>query len=118
MRNRQLSPTGDYTGFSGATVFLVNSAAAVAQAIMTKLNLWQDQWFLDSTVGVPYMTQVVGKGTANVRDVAIQSAILNTPGVSQIISYASQFGIPGPRGWSVQARVLTIYSTVPVPISI
>lgn len=39
MRYRVLSPTGDYTFGQGPGEFLVNSPAAVAQAIGTRLRL-------------------------------------------------------------------------------
>jgi len=111
MRYRQLSPTGDNTFCSGNTVFLVNSPAAVRQAILTRLNLWQGQWFLDQTVGTAWMQQVVGTGTQNVRDSAIQNTILGTPGVNAITNYSST--LVG-RALSVNANVDTIYGSVQI----
>lgn len=116
MRYRQLTSTGDSTIFSGRTQFLVNSPECVAQAIFTRLRLWQTQWFLDSTVGVPYSTQVLGFGTAASRDVAIQAAIINTPGVSQIVSYSST--IDSKRQLRVQVTVNTIFGTNPITVSV
>jgi hypothetical protein len=115
MRYRELTPTGDGTIFSGNTRFLVNSPQCVAQAVLTRLRLWQGQWFLDSNIGVPYMQQVIGFGTAGVRDGAIQSAILNTPGVNQILSYASQLN---GRALSIQATIDTIYGPTPITLSL
>lgn len=115
MRYRELTETGDSTIFSGNTQFLVNSPETVAQAVLTRLRLWQGQWFLDTNVGVPYLTQVIGFGTAGVRDGAIQNVILNTPGVNQILDYQSQ--LVG-RALNITATIDTIYGVTPVTLSL
>jgi hypothetical protein len=115
MRYRELTPTGDSTIFSGHTQFLVNSPQCVAQAVLTRLRLWQGQWFLDTNVGVPYLQQVIGFGTAGVRDGAIQNAILNTPGVNQILDYSSQLN---GRALTITATIDTIYGTAPITLSL
>jgi len=114
MRNRQMTPSGDTTIFSGATQFLVNSPAAVAQAVLTRLNLWQGQWFLDSTLGLPVYQQILGFGTQAVRDAAIQNVILNTPGVNQITQYTSSLVN---RAFRVQATIDTIYGSTTITTS-
>lgn len=116
MRYRALTPNGDSTIFSGNTQFLVNSPQCVAQAVLTRLRLWQGQWFLDSSVGVPYTTQVLGFGTSASRDVVIQTAIINTPGVNQILSYSSS--LDNKRLFHVSVIFNTIYGTEPVTVSI
>jgi hypothetical protein len=114
MRYRELTPAGDSTIFSGATQFLVNSPAAVAQAVLTRLNLWQGQWFLDSTLGLPVFQQIIGFGTQAVRDAAIQNVILNTPGVNQITKYTSS--LTG-RAFRVDATIDTIYGSTAITTS-
>ena len=84
--------------------------------VLTRLRLWQGQWFLDSNVGVPYTTQVLGFGTAGSRDVAIQAAIVNTPGVNQILAYSSS--LDSKRQWHCSVTLNTIYGTEPVTVSI
>lgn len=116
MRYRELTSTGDTTIFSGFTRFLVNSPECVAQAVLTRLRLWQGQWFLDSTVGVPYETQVLGFGTAASRDVAIQTSIINTPGVNQILSYSSS--LDAQRKLHIEVTLNTIYGSNPVTVSV
>lgn len=114
MRYRGLTSAGDSTIFSGATQFLVNSPAAVAQAVLTRLNLWQGQWFLDSTLGLPVYQQIIGFGTQAVRDAAIQNVILNTPGVNQILQYTSS--LVG-REFTVNATIDTIYGSTAITTS-
>ena len=114
MRYRQLTPAGDSTAFSGFTSFLVNTPSAVAQAVMTRLNLWQGQWFLDTTLGMPWTQQVIGFGTQAARDAAIQNTILGTPGVNQIVSYSSQVV---DRKLTVTCTINTIYGTEAITTS-
>ena len=110
MRYRALDPNGDSTFCSGNTRFLVNSPAAVAQAVKTKLGLLQGEWFLDKTKGVPYATQILGTATQATRDLAIQNAILNTEGVLDIAQYSSSVN-PTTRAFSVTVTLDTIYGT-------
>jgi hypothetical protein len=117
MRYRMLSPTGDYVFGNGPGEFLVDSSAAVAQAISTRLKLWQGEWFLDQTQGVPYPTQILGYNTQASYDAAIQTAILNTPGVSQLLAYSSTL-TRSTRALSISATVETIYSSTPITVNV
>lgn len=113
MRYRQLAPNGDSTVFSGNSPFLVNSPAAVEQAIRTRLNLWLGEWFLDSTVGFPVKQQVIGTGTQDTRDLAVQSTILGTTGVLSITGYSSSVNSVT-RLFTVSVQsVETIYGSFP-----
>lgn len=118
MRYRPLSPTGDYTI---GQQWLVNSPQTVAQAIQTRLKLWLSEWFLDTTDGTPYPTQVLGERYNKAPDAAIKKRMLGTPGVSQLISYSSTFNAPtdsNKRTFTVNAQVQTIYSVTPVSVSL
>lgn len=117
MRYRELDANGDSTIFSGNTQFLINSPAAVAQAVDTVLLLQQGEWFLDDTVGVPYSTKILGTGTQATRDVAIQNAIINTQGVKDIVNYSSQTN-PVTRQFSVTATIDSIYGQVDISVPI
>lgn len=114
MRYRQLI-AGDDTFGQGSRNFLVNSPAAVAQAIATRLKLEVGEWYLDVTAGTPYQTKVLGYGSGASRDVAIRDRILATEGVVEITSYSSV--VDTARKFSVRADVLTIYGTLVVEIS-
>lgn len=112
MRYRALDPAGDYQFGRGASEWLVNSPACVAQAIQTALRLSQGEWYLDTTVGVPYNTQIFGTDTQALHDQAIQEAILGVPGVLSIDAYASSVG-PN-RKLFVQATVTTQFGVTTV----
>jgi hypothetical protein len=106
MRYRTLDANGDYTFGQNGANFLIDSPSAVAQAILTRLKLIQGEWFLDQTAGTPYNTQILGTGTESTRDLAVQTVILETQGVTEIVDYASNFE-PSTRTFTVAATVNT-----------
>lgn len=113
MRYRTLDTNGDYTfGVNGAN-FLVDSPEAVAQAVTTRVKLIQGEWFLDQTAGMPYKSDILGAGTTSTRDLAIQSYILDTQGVNEILEYASYLN-PATREFTWAATIDTDYGTTTV----
>lgn len=108
MRYRTLDANEDYTFGVGGSNFLVDSPAAVAQAIQTRLKLITGEWFLDQTAGTPYYTDILGTGTEATRDLAVQTVILETQGVTEIVDYASYLD-PSTRQFTVAATVNTQY---------
>lgn len=116
MRYRALDANGDMQFGNGASNFLVNSPAAVGQAVLTRLKLLTGEWFLDVTEGTPYATQILGKNTSATYDTAIRSRILGTQGVSGIASYSSSLN-PTTRALSITATIDTIYgqATISAP---
>lgn len=116
MRYRLLDTNKDYTFGQGSSNYLVNIPQTVAQAIFTRLLLYQGEWFLDTTTGMPWYTQVVGNNTTSLYDTAIKTLIVETPGVAQLIAYNSVLDRVK-RHLTVNASVLTIFSNNPIPIS-
>jgi hypothetical protein len=113
MRYRTLTESNDYSFGEAGQNFLVDSPAAVAQAIQTRLKLIQGEWFLDQTAGTPYNTQILGAGTQSTRDLAVQTVILETQGVTDIAEYASYLD-PSTRQFTVSAVVNTQYGQVTI----
>jgi hypothetical protein len=111
MRVRAMSPTGDMTFGRGEANFLIKTPTAVAQTIRTRLALWVGQWYLDLTVGMPWLQQVLGKGTIPYYDTAIRSNIEGAPGVTGIASYSSSLNTTT-RALSLQGTVNTQYGQV------
>jgi hypothetical protein len=108
MRYRALDANGDSTFGSGRTAFLVNSPAAVAQLVQTRLLLMTGEWFLDTTEGTPYSTEILGRGTTTTYDPAIQDRILGTEGVISIDTYSSDLN-RATRRLTVNATISTIF---------
>jgi hypothetical protein len=80
MRVRALDANGDMTFGQGQDNFLINSPQAVAQNVVTRLALFTGTWFLDTTDGTPWDTDVLGRYTQGLYDPILQARILGTPG--------------------------------------
>ena len=89
MRVRQMDSSGDYTFGRGSANFLVDSAEMVVQKILTGLMLFQGEFFLNTSAGMPWKTRVLGFGTQSLYDNAIKNQIRSTAGVTSITSYTS-----------------------------
>lgn len=113
MRVRQLDAAGDMTFGQGRRSYLENTPEAVAQCAMTRLQLNQGAWFLDTNDGTPYATQILGERTKPLYDAAIRRRILGTPGVRAIAAYTSDVD-PDARRLTVSATLETDYGTATV----
>jgi hypothetical protein len=111
MRYRELDANGDYTFGRNGQNWLVNSPAAVGQLIETTLKLFQGEWFLDLTKGVPWLTAIIGYNKKAAIDQVLQNAIRNVQGVLSVTKYFSEIDT-ATRALTVTATVQTIYGTV------
>lgn len=117
MRYRALDANGDSTFLSGRSTFLVNSPAAVAQAVKTRLLLMTGEWFLDVTEGTPYATEIIGKGTTSTYDAAIRDRVLGTEGVVSIDAYSSNLN-RSTRALSVNMTITTSFGVEKVAVTL
>lgn len=117
MKYRKLSPTGDYTFGKNSGNFFVDNPEAVAQAVRTRLQLAQGEWFLDITEGTPYSSKILGAGKASTYDAAIQDVISGTQGVKKIVAYASGVN-PDTREAFVSCIIDTIYGTTNLQVAL
>jgi hypothetical protein len=115
MRYRALSEDGDYTFGQSEANFLINSPAAVAQAVKTRLLLFTGEWFLDTTEGTPWAEKVLGTGTKAFYDRALQERTLDTDGVTAIEDYSSSLD-PATRHLSVTMTISTAYGQASVDL--
>lgn len=117
MRVRALDASGDYTFGRGAANFLIDTPAAVAQLVRTRLGLLRGEWFLDVTEGFDLAGKVQGYQAAAARDIEIRRVILETPGVTSITSYSSAVD-PVTRKMTMQATVATAYGETTIEAAI
>jgi hypothetical protein len=117
MRYRQLDANGDYVFGHQQADFYRDVPEAVAQAVQTRLRLFTGEWFLDTTEGTPWRTQVLGKYTQRVYDATIKARILDTQGVQSIDAYASDLD-GNSRRLTVTATITTIYGSAQVQATI
>lgn len=87
MRYRKLDANGDMVFGHGCKDYYKDQVEAVSQAVLTRLLLWKKEWYLDKEEGTPYREDVLGRGTEASALRAIQTRILETPGVRRLISF-------------------------------
>lgn len=110
---RKLTATGDYSYGSNAFDFYVD-IDAVAQAIQTRLQLYQGGFWRDLSDGLPlYQSILATSGSPdNLAAVSnfIQDRIKGTPGVEGIVAFDVIFD-PNTRQYAYSATVQTTFST-------
>lgn len=116
MRYRRLTADGDYSFGQGSANFLKDSPECVAQSVFTRMLLWRGEWFLDVTEGMPWATNVLGKNTLPLYDSAIRARVLDTEGVTGIVSYSSNLDTVN-RALSVSMTIDTQFG-VSQPINV
>ena len=66
-----------------------NDTLAIAQAISIRLKTLAGEWFLDSQIGLPYLTEILGqKRNDRFLRHAIVPVIESVPGVSEIANFS------------------------------
>lgn len=64
----------------------------VLQTILQRLRMFRGEWFLNTTLGVPYYQQILVKNpNRSSIDLAVQSTILGTPGVARLVDYSAKY---------------------------
>jgi hypothetical protein len=108
MRYRKLSKEYDYTFGRGLHDFYIDVPDAPGQAILTRLQMYEGEWFLDKSAGTPWNTKVLGLYTGLTRDPVVRNRVGKTQGVNRIVSYSSDLN-RDLRSFSVEVQVETIY---------
>ena len=111
MKYRALDSVGDYTmGKRSAT--LLTDTDAVAQAVYTRLRLWQGEWWEDRNEGLPMMQRILGfRNTQQAADILIRDRIVGTTDVSGMVSFESTYD-PNTRNYSCTSEVTTKYGNI------
>lgn len=91
-----------------------NDPAQIKQALRHRLLFFRGEWFLDTTVGLPYFTEIMVK-TPNIPNIAaiIKSEILMVSGVISISQFDLNYDIPN-RKLIVNFTVSTIYGSTTI----
>jgi hypothetical protein len=113
MRYRPLDPVGDYTI---NVPFLQDSPACVAQAVLTRLLLYQGEWFLDITDGTPWFQNILGKQISD-PDIYVKQRILGTPNVTSIVDFVSTFDTPN-RNYTMTSTIATAFGQGTVTVGV
>lgn len=90
----------------------------VAQRLKITLYTFLGEWFLDTTIGVPYFQQIFGKVRSKATvDLIFQQIIANDKDVIEILSFESELE-NGTRGYSMTFQVRVKDNTASLPITI
>ena len=101
-----LSPDShDMIFVNGGCPVTVAQQDIVAQRLKITLQTFLGEWFLDTDLGIPYFQQILTKvRNKSTVDAIFQKAILNDPGVLEMVSYESSLSA-GDRGFALDFAV-------------
>lgn len=106
-----LDPETNDLHFDGNnSLVLVRDASAVGQHVRQRLMTFQGEWFLDTTAGVPWLAQIMGKDyDPALAEAVVKAEILNTDAVTEITTFSVGFN-RGTRDLQIRnIEVLTEY---------
>ena len=111
--------THDMVFVNGGCPVTVAQQDIVAQRLKITLMTFLGEWFLDTELGIPYFQQILTKvrNKATV-DSIFQQAILNDPGVLEMVAYESTLDSAN-RGFNLDFAVrVADGSIVPIDFTI
>ncbi len=91
MISRSLNSSNDLYLLNGRIAAL-QDGNEVLQHVRTRLLTYQAEWFLDTSVGVPYLQRILIKpANLSATESIIKSEILQTPGVDSLSAFGLEF---------------------------
>lgn len=91
-KNNQKPNFGDMLFVNGAAPVTEDFAESVAQRVFLTLRTFEGEWYLNTTVGIPYIERILGQKVQKATvDRILQEKILGVEGVADIVSFSSQF---------------------------
>jgi hypothetical protein len=107
--------THDVVFVNGASLVTKSQQDVVAQRLKITLQTFLGEWFLDLDTGIPYFQQILNKVRSKTTvDAIFQTAIINDPGVIELLSYESELD-SARRGFSL-SFVVRVANGATVPI--
>lgn len=105
-----LDPTTNDLHFDAGNLVVVQGAAAVGQHVRQRLKTFEGEWFLDTTAGVPWLAEIMGREyDPALAEAVVKAEILDTHAVTEITSFSLGF-IRETRNLEIkQIEVLTVY---------
>jgi hypothetical protein len=92
---------------NGDTPITYENKVTVAQKLKIKLLTFKSEWFLDTTIGIPYFQEILKRGVSKLSiDTIFQEAILSEPEVLEITEFNSVIDVET-RSYRMSFRVRT-----------
>lgn len=91
---------------TGGKAIIINGEEAFRQNVLTNLHLYLEEWFGDTSIGVPWLQDIFEKGTSpdQVNSI-IKSVILDVPGADKLTKYEFDFN-EARREYSIDFNVV------------
>lgn len=91
---------------------MVSDGDEVCQQVRTRLLFYLGEWFLDTSVGIPYFQEVFTKpAIISLVESRLKDEIISTPGVLSLDTFATNFNSTT-RALTVSFSATTIYGSV------
>lgn len=90
---------------TGGKATIIDGEEAFRQNVLTNLHLYLEEWFGDTSIGVPWLQDIFEKGISpdQVNSI-IKAAILDVPGADKLNSYIFDFD-EGRREYTITFNV-------------
>lgn len=105
--------TNDLFLSSDGNLATVTDAEAVGQHGRQRLQTHAGEWFLDTTCGVPWLSQILGRSAdPALAEAVVKAELLETDGIEEITSFSVSFD-QGTRGLIInEIEALTMFDEV------
>lgn len=115
MRYRRIDSNGDYIFGNGKYDFLVD-IEAVPQAIKTKLNLFQGEWWEDLSEGLPFLQEIADRfiKSEEEKDIVTRiycNRISDVEAVNSFLSLNAEFDNEN-RVYTLKADIDTVFGII------
>lgn len=108
---------GDLTITARGQLELVRAQEEIAQHVSQRLRTFFSEWFLDTSLGIPYFDEVFEKGQDLEKiDALFIAAILETPGVVRLLDFSLDVPDAGERRLSISFKAQTLDSLEPLVV--
>lgn len=101
--------TGDLVLDENGDLQTISGAEGVASDLAARLQTFARECFLDLGLGIQYFEEILGKHPAPRIEQIFRKAILETPGVSEIVAFGL---LRTGRAIAIEFRVSTDFSTI------
>lgn len=92
MIDLELGTDGDIQIYNGDLVYITETRNAIAQFLAQRLKLILSEWFLDSSLGVPWFQEILIKNpNFEAIDAIIKKTIIETNGVTELVELNYDF---------------------------
>lgn len=114
----KLDIDGDIDFTSNDFTLTTTESESLRQRLIIKLSTFQEEWFLDQSVGVPYYQEIFGKGRAKESiDAIFKTKILEEPAVISLVEFVSSLNT-GDRSYSLSFKVKSENASEPIPVEL